>query len=53
MEKALAYSSAKYLEVDGVVKRQQEWCKELGINASTVSVRLKRGLSPKEALGLA
>ena len=52
MEQALKYTYNVYLTVDGITKTQKEWCDQLGLKASTVVSRRKRGLSDKEVLGL-
>lgn len=37
-------------EINGVKKSKKEWCREFKINFSTVQARLKKGISPLEAL---
>lgn len=37
-------------EIDGVTKTAVEWCNEYGMNYQTVMGRIKRGMTPLEAL---
>lgn len=45
-------STSRLLTVNGVTKNMSVWCRELGLEWSTVDRRLKRGLSDGQALGL-
>ena len=37
-------------EINGVVKPAVEWCREYDVNYTTVAGRMKRGMTPYEAL---
>lgn len=45
-------SQTRNIEINGQVKCLKDWCKEFGLNYYTVAMRIHRGISEKEALGI-
>ena len=39
-----------FVEIDGVVRTQSQWQRILGVPYSTLSLRISKGMSPKDAL---
>jgi hypothetical protein len=45
-------SQTRNIEINGQVKCLKDWCKELGLEYHAVAMKIYRGVSEKEALGI-
>ena len=52
-QQAVNKKNTRWLEIDGEIKPLTVWAREVGVGPKTIHYRLKRGLSPKDAVFLA